>query len=85
MPNQLIDVYPAEGSWNGIRMIYRQCEHVDRTRLANYHSVDSRCGGDASYVITQRGELTGIVFSLHLCMRHAGPYIKAFEQMESER
>jgi hypothetical protein len=80
MPNTLISVEPDSGSWNGIRELFNRCDRIERVTV-NGHIVDSRhCGRDSAFLVTQKGEMTGKEFTLHLCEEHAKPYLERLKE-----
>lgn len=84
MPNKLVSIEPDIGVDSATYgHIYYQCEYyiyVDFV-LPEQH----RCQADASWLVTQEGELTGIRFAKHFCQKHAQPYINEIEKRKENR
>jgi hypothetical protein len=76
--NNTLTIEDDYSSWNGIRQIYFQCQHVDHypASLAyNGLSEEHRCGGDSMYLVTYH-TASGTKISKHLCERHTNELIE---------
>ena len=78
MPNTLVRVDPIGGFWTGARTVFFECEAMITLPWNIYRGYEqAQCRADSGWLVTQIGELTGRQFSLHMCQKHAQPYLDA--------
>jgi len=72
-----ISIEHADISWNGSRMLFRQCQAVDVTpiRKPGWCGVDkTRCGADAMYFVTRTSLFSGNTYTDAMCEHHASQW-----------
>jgi len=75
-----ISVEPAAMQFNGVgRPIWHQCQAVNSIAASygHYGNWYSRCGADASHLVTRTSVISGNTYTDHMCARHAEPWIQA--------